>query len=146
MHFAILVDGDDRDPGCETSHGLAEIARGNAHAETCTTLPRQTQRKLNLTWVEYRAGRPVRWIRRTLPVELRCSRAPRSSRIIRAEIRRSIACVGVANVDGIHQVESFRHELEMQLFINWDGTLQANINGLQCISLIGVARLVAYPV
>src|SRR4029077_9578174 len=71
VDLAVLVDGDDRDPGCETSHGLAEIARGNAHVETCATLPRQPQRKLNLTWVEYRAGRPVRWIRRTLPVELR---------------------------------------------------------------------------
>src|SRR3981189_2614690 len=118
MDFAVLVDGDDRDPGCETSHGLAEIARGNAHAVTwdtlarqVTTLPRQTQRKLNLTGVEYCAGRPIRRIGRALPVELRRPRAPRCTRIIGAEIRCSIACVGVANVDGIHQVESFRNEL-----------------------------------
>src|ERR1700681_2576673 len=35
VNLAVLVDGDDLDPGCETSHSLAEIARGNAHSETC---------------------------------------------------------------------------------------------------------------
>src|SRR5260370_23067300 len=34
VDLAVLVDVDDRDPGCETSHGLAEIARGDAHAES----------------------------------------------------------------------------------------------------------------
>jgi hypothetical protein len=33
----------------------------------------------------------------------------------------------------------------MQLFINWEGALQANVDGLQCISLKCVARLVADP-
>jgi hypothetical protein len=32
VNFAVLVNGDDRDPGGETSHGLAKIARGETHA------------------------------------------------------------------------------------------------------------------
>jgi hypothetical protein len=32
VNFAVLVHGDDRDPGGETSHGLAKIARGETHA------------------------------------------------------------------------------------------------------------------
>ena len=31
VDFAVLIDCDDRDPGCETPHGLAEIASGKAH-------------------------------------------------------------------------------------------------------------------
>ena len=34
----------------------------------------------------------------------------------------------------------------MQLFVNWEGALQANVDGLQRISLKCVARLVADPV
>ena len=34
VNFAILVDGDDRDPSCETSHRLAEIVRVKVHRST----------------------------------------------------------------------------------------------------------------
>src|ERR1700737_1956186 len=120
MDFAVLIDGDDRDPGCETSHGLTEVIRGEAHVETCTTLPRQTNRKLNLTWVEYRAGRSVRRIGRALPVARRRSDKGTTwrTRIFRAKVRRSITCVEVADVDGVQQVEGLRQELEMQPFMN----------------------------
>ncbi len=33
MDLAILIDGDDRDPGCETSHRLAEIVCVKAHTK-----------------------------------------------------------------------------------------------------------------
>src|SRR5271154_217127 len=35
VDLAVLVDRDDRNPGCETPHGLAEVASVKAHAETC---------------------------------------------------------------------------------------------------------------
>src|ERR1700687_1908373 len=34
----------------------------------------------------------------------------------------------------------------MQLFTNWKGALQANVDGLQCVSLKCVARFVADPI
>src|ERR1017187_7307447 len=33
VDLAVLIDGNHRDPGCETSHGPAEIASGKAHSE-----------------------------------------------------------------------------------------------------------------
>jgi hypothetical protein len=41
VDLTVLVDGDDRNPGCETSHRLAEIARAKAHTETCGPLAQQ---------------------------------------------------------------------------------------------------------
>jgi hypothetical protein len=34
MDLAVLVNGNDGDPGCETPHCLAEIVSGKAHTET----------------------------------------------------------------------------------------------------------------
>src|SRR2546430_6478528 len=114
--------------------------------KTCATLPRQTQRKLNLAWVEYCAGRSIRRIWRTLPVECGCSEATWCTGIRPAEVGRSITRVEVANVDRVQQVEGFRQELETQLFTNWEGALQSNVDGLQCVPLKCIARLVTDPI
>src|SRR6266851_518441 len=70
-----------------------------------TTLPRQTQRKLNLTGVEYRAGRPIARVWRILPVDISRSGTTWRTPIRPAEVRRSITCVEVADVDGVQHVE-----------------------------------------
>src|SRR5271166_2736703 len=111
-----------------------------------TALPGQTQRQLNLTRVEYCAGRSVTRIRRAFPIECRRSGTTGRARILGAEIRRCITCVEVPNVDGVQQIEGFGQGLEAQLFINAESAFQTNVDGLQRISLESVARLVADPI
>src|ERR1039458_9047659 len=47
VDLAVLVDGDDRDSGRETSHGLAEIARANAH-RCSKSLPKSLPESIRL--------------------------------------------------------------------------------------------------